>query len=124
MSQSKADAVLAALVALDWGSQRLPESLPVAPPVPRMLAEMNFVKFKGCASCHRVAPDFGGVSGPQLYGATERLRPEFLASYISDPQAWDPVAPMPGYDLPDIEVAKLIRYLQLLSEERNNASSQ
>ncbi|HNP16580.1 MAG TPA: hypothetical protein PKI99_08970, partial [Terrimesophilobacter sp.] len=67
VSPSEADAVVAELVALDWGSERLPETLPVAPPVPRMLAEMNFVKFKGCASCHRVAPDFGGLSGPQLY---------------------------------------------------------
>lgn len=114
------DSVVDALAELDWGQALLPEELPAAPRVPRTLAEMNFVKFKGCASCHRTAPDFGGVSGPELYTAWERLRPEFLFSYIADPQAWDPVAPMPGYALPDGEVAKLVDYLRLINEERKD----
>ncbi|MCB1742048.1 MAG: cytochrome C [Gammaproteobacteria bacterium] len=123
VAEADVDEIVEALQALDWGTERLPRSMPAAPPVPRMLAQMNFVKFKGCASCHRISPDFGGLSGPQLYTAADRLRPEFLTSYIADPQAWDPVAPMPGYGLPPVEVAKLVRYLDLISKEHGDAST-
>jgi mono/diheme cytochrome c family protein len=119
----KIEAIVEALGKLDWGRELLPQTVPAAPAVPRMLAEMNFVKFKGCASCHRISPDSGGLSGPQLYGAADRLRPEFIASYIADPQAWDPVAPMPGYQLPEVEVGKLIHFLRLLDEERDDAAT-
>jgi len=113
------DAVVEALLERDWGRERLPEEVSTTP-VPRPLAELNFVKFKGCVSCHRTSEDFGGVSGPELYTAWTRLRPEFLWSYVEDPQAWDPVAPMPGYELPPTEVGKLLEYLRLLSEERRD----
>lgn len=117
---AKLEALVDALVALDWQSERLPDEVQLKP-VPAMLARMNFVKFKGCASCHRSCEDFGGASGPELYTAWKRLRPEFLWSYIADPQAWDPVAPMPGYALVPAEVGKLVDYLRQLSEEDHAA---
>lgn len=121
VAPARVDTVVEALLTLDWGSDLLPEKAATTP-VPRALAEMNFVKFKGCGSCHRTSEDFGGVSGPELYTAWQRLRPEFLWSYVDDPQAWDPVAPMPGYDLPPAEVGKLLEYLRLLSKERRDDS--
>lgn len=117
---SEVEALVDALIALDWQSERLPDTLQLRP-VPRMLARLNFVKFKGCASCHRSSEDFGGLSGPELYTAWARMRPEFLWSYIADPQAWDPVAPMPGYALVPGEVGKLVQYLRQLSEARDAA---
>ncbi|MGH0034170.1 MAG: hypothetical protein ACQGVK_03995 [Myxococcota bacterium] len=122
VAEDDLDAVVEALVALRWGGDRLPESLPSAPPVPPMLARLNFVKFKGCGSCHMAPDDFGGFSGPQLYTVAHRLQPGFLWSYIADPQAWDPLAPMPGYGLRPVEVGKLVQYLNLLAEESNDAA--
>ena len=85
--------------------------------VPRMLAEKDFRKFKGCVACHRDAADFGGVTGPELYTAMQRLQPEFIASYIRDPLAWEPRSLMPRLGLNDEPIYKLINYLMLLSEE-------
>ena len=62
-------------------------------------------------------PDFGGVSGPELYTAWDRLKPAFVASYIADPVAWDPHTLMPGGDLNDAAVAKLANYLKAIVEE-------
>lgn len=114
---AQVDAVVSALQRLDWGKDRLPKEEPAKAQVPRALAEMNFVKFKGCGSCHRTADASPPVSGPDLGGAYRRLRPEFLTSYVADPQAWDPVAPMPNYALPPAEVAKLVAYLRMLGED-------
>lgn len=109
--------VVEALEALDWGRDLLPQASPTPPTMPRMLAELNFTKFKGCGSCHRVSLDGPPLSGPDLLDAWARLRPEFLASFIEKPQAWDPVAPMPDYGLTPAEVGKLMAYLRLLSED-------
>ena len=119
LESQRIDEVVRALAALEWGRDLLPQAAPVLPSMPRMLAELNFTKFKGCGSCHRVSSDGPPLSGPDLFGAWMRLRPEFLASYIAKPQAWDPVAPMPDYGLTTAEVGKLMEYLRLLSEEED-----
>ncbi len=80
------------------------------------MGQMNFGKFKGCNGCHRDAPDQGGVSGPQLYGAWERLQPAFIVSFIADPVAWDPLTIMPRAGLNEAEVYKLANYLKALQE--------
>jgi mono/diheme cytochrome c family protein len=82
------------------------------------MGQMNFGKFKGCDACHRDAPDRGGVSGPELYTAGKRLQPAFLASFIADPVAWDPLTLMPKADLSDPEVAKLADYLVAIAKEQ------
>jgi mono/diheme cytochrome c family protein len=81
------------------------------------LAQMNFAKFNNCIACHRDEPAYGGVSGPELYTAWERLQPGFIASYIVDPVAWDPYTSMPAQDLNASAVQKLVDYLRMLAEE-------
>ena len=83
---------------------------------PWRLAQMNFAKFNNCVACHRDEPDYGGVSGPELYTAWERLQPAFIASYIADPVAWDPHTLMPGQDLNASAVQKLVDYLKMMAE--------
>jgi cytochrome c2 len=80
------------------------------------LGQMNFSKFKGCDSCHRDSPDVGGISGPELYTAWERLQPAFISAYISDPTAWDPHTMMPRGSLAPEEVYKLANYLKAVAE--------
>lgn len=85
--------------------------------VSRTMGEMAFDKFLGCLACHEVEPDYGGLSGPELYTAGRRLQPEFIASYIRSPQAWDPKIWMPNKHVSDANIVKLVRYLEVLSEQ-------
>jgi cytochrome c1 len=82
------------------------------------MGQMNFSKFKGCDACHRDAPDRGGLSGPELFTAWNRLQPAFIAAFIANPTAWDPHALMPNAHIKDTEVAKLANYLKALQEEQ------
>lgn len=88
--------------------------------VSRQMGEMAFDKFLGCLACHRIEPDYGGLSGPEMYTAGRRLQPEFIASYIRSPQAWDPKIWMPDKHVTDANIQKLVHYLQLLSKEGGN----
>lgn len=83
---------------------------------PRMGA-MDFIKFKGCGGCHRDTPEYGGLSGPELYTAWQRLQPQFIVSFIRDPRAWNENSAMPNRALNDGQIHKLADYLKTLSEE-------
>ncbi len=80
---------------------------------------MNFVKFQGCQSCHKNSSDEGGVSGPELYTAWNRLQPEYIASYIKNPQLWDKYTMMPNKHLKDSRIQKLVDYLKVLGESND-----
>jgi cytochrome c2 len=86
-------------------------------PVSGMMGKMNFGKFKGCDACHEPTPGTGGLSGPEVHTAFARATPEFLFSFIKNPQAWEPRTFMPNPGLNDGEVNKLVNYLRFLSEE-------
>ena len=84
--------------------------------IPETLGAMDFVKFKGCAACHRDTPELGGVSGPELYTAWARLQPEYIVSYIRNPIAWEPLSLMPNKHLQTEAIHKLANYLRVISE--------
>ena len=79
------------------------------------MGEMMFDKFKGCLACHRIEPEYGGLSGPEVYTATDRLQEDYLMSYMRNPQAWDPRIFMPNKQLNDRDLAKFIDYMHALS---------
>ena len=89
--------------------------------IDKMMGEMNFDKFWGCMACHLIEPEFGGLSGPELYTAAKRLQPEFIASFIRNPQAWEPKAWMPNKAVSEGSIQKLVHYLETLSKETANA---
>ncbi len=80
------------------------------------MGKMNFNKFKGCGACHLDSTEEGGLSGPELYTAWQRLKPNFVGSYIKNPVSWDPYSMMPSKHLKDSEINKLIGYLKTLKE--------
>jgi len=84
---------------------------------PGPLGEMMFDKFFGCMSCHQIEPGFGGLSGPEVYTAGLRLKPEFMLSYIRNPKAWDPKTWMPNKHVPDMSIQKMVNYMLDLSKE-------
>ncbi len=79
-----------------------------------MMASLLFNKLRGCSSCHSVKPGSGGVSGPELYTAGERLQPDYIVEYIRDPQKFDPRVWMPRLELTDSDIQKLTGYLTSL----------
>ena len=87
----------------------------------KQMGEMNFDKFNGCMACHLIEPEYGGVSGPELYTAAQRLQPEFIASFIRNPQAWEPKPWMPNKEVSNGGIQKMVNYLQVIGKESANA---
>lgn len=61
-----------------------------------------FTKQYPCIGCHAVKirdKETGGVSGPPLTDAGERLNPDWVYARIENPQYWDPKTWMPKIDL-------------------------
>jgi len=79
--------------------------------------EMLFEKVYGCMACHRVEPNYGGMSGPEMFTAGTRLTPAFMMSYMRDPQAWEPKSWMPNKHVSDENMLKIVNYLVDLSKE-------
>lgn len=83
------------------------------------LGALAFVKLRGCSSCHQGAGGEGGLSGPELTDAGRRLQPDFIASYIRNPQKIDPHVWMPVLKMTDQDIQRLTGYLvQLGTEEK------
>lgn len=76
--------------------------------------QMAFTKLRGCAGCHQYEPGKGGLSGPELFTAGDRLQPDYVASYIADPQKLDPGVWMPRLELNDTDIQRLTAYLMSL----------
>jgi len=121
LSASDAQAVADALMTLKPKSDLIAKEKIDDGTVSLSMGEMAFDKFLGCMACHRIEPDFGGLSGPELYTAGKRLQPEYIASYIRSPQAWDPKIWMPNKHVSDMNIQKLVHYLEALSKEDNHA---
>lgn len=85
--------------------------------IPRSLGEMMFDKFRGCLACHQIEPGYGGLSGPEVYTAANRLQEDYLISYMRDPQAWDPRIFMPNSDLNEKDLQKFVHYFRALAAE-------
>jgi cytochrome c551/c552 len=117
LSEADAKAVVAALMELK-GMADLVKAGAYAPGnLSLSSGEMLFDKFKGCLACHEIEPGYGGLSGPEVYTAAQRLQEDWLASFLHDPHAWDPKLFMPNKHLNDTDIRKFIDYFRLLSEE-------
>ncbi len=59
-----------------------------------------FIKRFACYGCHLVKVRrtiAGGLSGPSLVGARERLNPEWIYAFLTNQRAFEPVGRMPVY---------------------------
>lgn len=70
-----------------------------------------------CYGCHKIAGE-GGEVGPDLNGVGRRLRPEYLAAFLRNPQAFIPGTPMQISELWEEEVQALVAYLMSLKESQ------
>jgi len=115
LSAEDATAVTAALMRRKAHSELIHAGEYHAGSISLAMGEMMFDKFKGCLACHRIEPDYGGVSGPEVYTAAERLQDDYLMSYMRDPQAWDPRIFMPNKRLSDRDLGRFVDYLHALN---------
>lgn len=116
---SAADAIAAAdaLMALTGPSGLVEKGAFKQEKVSTTMAAMFFNKLRGCSACHLSKPDSGGRSGPELYTAGVRLQGDYIASYIQDPQKFDPHIWMPTLNLSEPDVQRLTGYIVQLSGE-------
>lgn len=78
------------------------------------MGAMFFGKLRGCSACHRDTPTNGGVSGPELYTASQRLQADYIYSYIKHPQTIDPHVWMPDLGLGEADLQRLTGYIMQL----------
>ena len=121
ISKADATAVAAELMKLKPHDDLISKEKIEPGTITKLAGEMNFDKFWGCMACHLIEPEFGGLSGPELYTAGKRLQPEFMASFIRNPQAWEPRTWMPNKEVSEGGILKMVRYLDVLSKESANA---
>lgn len=53
-------------------------------------ARLTMMKKQPCTACHVLPGKGGGVSCPTFEGIGSRLNPDWMYSFIKDPQHWDP----------------------------------
>lgn len=81
------------------------------------MGKLAFGKLRGCVACHQDAPGQGGPSGPELYDAGKRLRPDYVLAYTRDPQQFDPHVWMPTLTLSEPDLQRLTGYIVSLGKE-------
>ena len=67
-----------------------------------------------CIGCHSIPAKVkkgGGVSGPSLIAAGERLNPDWIYARIENPQYWDPKTWMPRIPLSDTKREMLTLFI-------------
>ncbi len=79
----------------------------------RVAEGKEIYKEYACYGCHKIAGE-GGDVGPDLSGVGSRLRHEYLAAFLRDPQAFIQGGPMKNFDLWEEEVQALVAYLMSL----------
>jgi len=66
----------------------------------------------GCFGCHKTSPTGpGGIVGPNLSTAANRLKPGWIAVWLKDPESVRPDSPMPNFGLSGQEIQYLMAYI-------------
>ncbi|MEK6591336.1 MAG: c-type cytochrome [Nitrospinota bacterium] len=74
--------------------------------------ESLFKKKYGCIACHYVeGAEIKGKVGPDLNKVGSRLNPDWIFSWLKNPQALHPNTIMPNFNLPDKVAAPITAYL-------------
>lgn len=91
---------------------RIPAAIPGASVTTKeSQSGVEVFKTRGCVSCHAVGEGPGGVVGPSLAAAGDRLRPGYVWFHLKNPHAVNPYSAEPDYGLSDGEARALAMYL-------------
>jgi len=111
LTKGDASAAAGALMTLHGPPDLVPQGSFKGDMAGTRMGALSFTKLRGCAACHEGEEGKGGLSGPALTNAGARLKPDFIAAYIVDPQRFDPHVWMPALKLNDKDVQRLTGYL-------------
>ncbi len=120
LSPSDAEEVTEALMKLKATAEMMGTTVFKGGSISTSFGEMVFDKFNGCMACHEIEPGFGGLSGPEVYTAAKRYQADYLVSFITNPQAWNPKTPMPNKHVSAPNIQKIVQYLQALARENRD----
>ena len=76
----------------------------------------------GCAACHQMGPS-GGYVGPELSATGARLRPGWIAAWLTAPQRYKPGTLQPDYGLTTADARALTAYLSSLGRSRQPSAA-
>lgn len=100
-----------------------PNAYPVSETTSTVRAQLHFEKILGCGSCHQVRQGQGGISGPELYTAYERLERGWGTAFMAEPNYWNTI-PMPRISIRSDQLAAISDFLfQAPAEKSSQASS-
>ncbi len=84
-------------------------------------AKILFERDYGCTACHKgvnlARKPKGGISGPALIDAGNRLNPDWIYHWLKNPKAFLARGRMPVYKLDDAAVVQIVKYLMTLKKE-------
>jgi len=75
----------------------------------------------GCAGCHQIATK-GGYVGPDLSNTGRRVKPGWIAAWLTSPEKYKPGTLQPDYGLSATDVRALTAYLSGLGRETHTGS--
>jgi len=74
-------------------------------------ARMLMTKQQACTACHELGKRGGGISCPTFKGAGSRLNPDWIYSFVKNPQYWDPKIWMASGEMDDASLQLIVNYL-------------
>jgi cytochrome c2 len=116
LSADEAGSVAEALMSFKANEELVKKDALTDAPANSFMGELNFEKFSGCLACHEAEPEYGGVTGPEVYTISKRLQPDFIYSYLKSPQSFDPKSLMPDKELSENFLQILTKYMLTLEE--------
>lgn len=89
--------------------------------VERVKAKMLFERDRSCIACHEsynlAGQPRGGISGPSLLNAGNRLQAEWVYRWLKNPKTFAEKSRMPVYDLDSSELLLMTRYVMSHKKE-------
>ncbi len=87
----------------------------------RARAKIKFERNYGCISCHEAinlaGKVRGGVSGPSLVNAGNRLTADWVYHWLKSPERFKPKSRMPVYKIEEADLVLIVKYLMTLKRE-------
>lgn len=84
-------------------------------------AKFVFERNHGCVSCHEsidlAGKARGGISGPSLVSAGNRLNADWVWHWLNDPRKFEPKGRMPVFKLEKADAILIVKYLVTLKKE-------
>jgi mono/diheme cytochrome c family protein len=86
--------------------------------------EFLFTEEFACDGCHKRSPGGeGGIVGPELSDAMDRIQLVWLYYWLKDPQAMRPDTPMPDFNMSDDQARAVLAYMMTLNSNGTKAKA-